>query len=104
MMALVNIGALLEYGRPTAVLRRVSGIETRSPGGASMSPTLPTGAAAGRIKVLMAKRLDGDTSKMDIDDEELPDKSAASAESPSTPEPELPATLRLAMQLAFAML
>ena len=104
MMALVNIGALLEYGRPTAVLRRVSGIETRSAGGASMRPTLPTGAAAGRIKVLMAKRLDGDTSKMEVDDEELPDKSAASAESPSTPEPELPATLRLAMQLAFAML
>ena len=62
MMALINIGSLLEYGRPTAVLRRVAGIETRSLGGPNVSPSLPAGATAGRIKVLMAKRLDGDTS------------------------------------------
>ena len=52
MMALVNISALLEYGRPTAVLRRVAGIETR-PGAPSLSPTLPVGITAGKIKVLM---------------------------------------------------
>ena len=34
-----------------------------------MSPTLPTGAAAGRMKALMVKCLDGDMSKMDIDDD-----------------------------------
>lgn len=108
MMALINIGALLEYGRPTAVLRRVAGIETRGTG-ASLSPTLPTGATAGRIKVLMAKRLDGDTSKMDIDDEDIDVDKAAAGETPSAPspisqEPELPAALKLAMQLTFAML
>ena len=106
MMALVNIGSLLEYGRPTAVLRRVAGIETRSTGGPNLSPTLPTGAAAGRIKVLMAKRLDGDPSKMDVDSEDIVvDKvPAAEAPSPSSHEPELPAALRLAMQLTFALL
>ena len=40
MMALVNIGSLLEYGRPTAVLRRIAGIETRTSGGPGMSPAL----------------------------------------------------------------
>ena len=102
MMALVNIGSLLEYGRPTAVLRRIAGIETRALGGPGTSPTLPTGAAAGRMKVLMAKRLDGDMSKMDIDDD-----AAAAGEPPLTPapqEPELPTALSLAMQLTFAML
>ncbi|KAH9946315.1 uncharacterized protein BXZ73DRAFT_86461 [Epithele typhae] len=97
MMALVNVSALLEYGRATAVLHRVSGIESR---GNNASPTLPTGAAAGRIKVLMAKRLDGD---MDVDDEEAPSVASATAAAASS-EPELPASLSLAMQLAFVML
>lgn len=108
MMALVNVCALLEYGRPTAVLRRVSGIETRSLGGPNFSPTLPTGATAGRIKVLMAKRLDGDNSKMDVDEEEVDVYKMASGASetsdPAPREPELPATLKYAMQLTFVML
>ena len=49
-MALVNIGSLLEYGRPTAVLRRIAGIETHTSGGLGKSPMLPTGAVAGRIR------------------------------------------------------
>ncbi|EJF65625.1 hypothetical protein DICSQDRAFT_77263 [Dichomitus squalens LYAD-421 SS1] len=108
MMALINIGSLLEYGRQTAVLRRVSGIETRSVGGPSLSPTLPTGVTAGRIKVLMAKRLDGDTSRMDIDDEDGEGRQGASetpdGSTPTAQEPELPATLKHAMQLTFMML
>ena len=95
MMALVNISSLLEYGRPTAVLQRIAGIETRTSGGPGMSPTLPTGAAAGRMKVLMVKRLDGDMSKMDIDDD-----ATATGEphlSPAPQEPELPTALSLAM-------
>ena len=92
MMALVNIGSRLEYGRPTAVLRRIAGIETRTSGVPGMSPTLPTAAAAGRMKVLMAKRLDGDMSKMDI--------TAAARETPlsaAPQEPGLPTALSLAM-------
>ncbi|KAI0721532.1 hypothetical protein C8T65DRAFT_705109 [Cerioporus squamosus] len=102
MMALINVGSLLEYGRPTAVLRRVAGIETRSQGGPNLSPTLPTGVTAGKIKVLMAKRLDGDSSKMEIDDEDVEVDKAA--HSPISQEPELPQALKLAMQLTFTML
>ena len=103
MMALINISSLLEYGRSTAVLRRVAGIETRGIAGPNLSPTLPNGVSAGRIKVLMVKRLDGDNSRMEVDDEdekviagETLDGSAATAE-------ELPAALRFAMQLTFVM-
>ncbi|CDO74731.1 hypothetical protein BN946_scf184686.g2 [Trametes cinnabarina] len=105
MMALINIGSLLEYGRSTAVLRRVAGIETRTPGAPGASPVLTNSANAGKIKVLMAKRLDGDHSKMEVDDEDVEDdRPAAEAHSPVSPEPELPAPLQLAMQLTFAML
>ena len=104
MMALVNISALLEYDRPTTLLCRVAGIETR-PGAPSLSPTLPAGVTAGKIKVLMVQRLDGDTSKMDIDDDEVVDKTAHQGpSSPSSQEPDLPTALRLAMQLTFAFL
>ena len=82
MMALVNISALLEYDRPTTLLCRVAGIETR-PGAPSLSPTLPAGVTAGKIKVLMVQRLDGDTSKMDIDEEEVVDKNVRPG--PSSP-------------------
>ena len=105
MMALINIGSLLEYGRPTAVLRRIAGIETRTPGGPGLSPTLPSGVTAGKIKVLMAKRLDGDSSKMEIDDDDVDiDKSAGDAASPVSQEPDLPQALKLATQLTFMML
>ncbi|KAI0349010.1 hypothetical protein OH77DRAFT_263478 [Trametes cingulata] len=110
MMALINIGSLFEYGQPTAVLRRVAGIETRTPGAPGASPILANGATAGKIKVLMAKRLEGDHSKMEVDDEDVDvDKSGAGANtseapSPVSQEPELPAALRLAMELTFSML
>ncbi|KAH9885839.1 hypothetical protein C8Q73DRAFT_669405 [Cubamyces lactineus] len=93
MMALINVGLLLEYSRPTAVLRRVAGIETHAPGAPSASPGLANGATAGKIKVLMAKRLDGDHSKMDVDDEDVDVDKAADGTSPTSPEPELPVAL-----------
>ncbi|OJT14129.1 Telomerase-binding protein EST1A [Trametes pubescens] len=108
MMALINIGSLFEYGRPTAVLRRVAGIESRAPGAPGASPVLANSAQAGRLKVLMAKRLDGDLSKMEIDDEDVDiDKSSlgtGEVPSPTSAEPELPAALQLAMELTFVML
>ncbi|KAH9853995.1 hypothetical protein C2E23DRAFT_727275 [Lenzites betulinus] len=108
MMALINIGSLFEYGRPTAVLRRVAGIETRTPGAPGASPVLANGTTAGKIKVLMAKRLEGDMSKMDIDDEDVEiDKltlQPGELPSPITPEAELPTALKLAMELTFVML
>ncbi|KAI8998858.1 hypothetical protein BD414DRAFT_476257 [Trametes punicea] len=104
MMALINIGSLLEYGRPTAVLRRVAGIETRMPGAPGASPVLANGATAGKIKVLMAKRLDGDHSKMEIDEEDVDVDRLVESPVAASPEPELPVALQLAMQLTFIML
>lgn len=108
MMALTIIGSLFEYGRPTAVLRRVAGVESRTPGAPRASPVLANSVQAGRLKVLMAKRLDGDLSKMEIDDEDVDiDKSSlgtSEVPSPTSAEPELPAVLQFAMELTFVML
>ncbi|KAI9064193.1 hypothetical protein FKP32DRAFT_1603074 [Trametes sanguinea] len=105
MMALINIGSLFEYGRSTAVLRRVAGTETRPPGAPGTSPILANSATAGKIKVLMNKRLDGDHSKMEVDDEDVDvERSPAATHPPTSPELELPGALQLAMQLTFIML
>ena len=106
MMALINISSLLEYGRSTAVLRRVAGIKTRVFAGPNLSPTLLNGVLAGRINALMAKRLDDDDFRIEVNDEdgdekvvvgEMLDGSAATVE-------ELPAAWRFAIQLTFVML
>ncbi|GBE82472.1 hypothetical protein SCP_0408560 [Sparassis crispa] len=96
MMAVLNIGSLLEYGRPNAALRRVTGI-----GG-------PTGLLVGGRVKLMSKKAEVDEKKMDVDDEDIDrfpmhvspilDDAAASTE------PEIPPSLKLAMQLAFSIL
>lgn len=111
MMAIINIGAVLEYGRSTAVLRRVSGILGRDTiPGSSASPIMTNGS---KVKV-MAKRTDGDDKKMDVDEDEDASQSlramAISQPSPSLSdasaalEPELPLGLKHALQLTFGML
>ncbi|KAJ7721075.1 hypothetical protein DFH07DRAFT_1008258 [Mycena maculata] len=93
MMAIVNICAVLEYGKPTGVLKKAGGVGTRDMSGAS--------AAAMRV---MAKRAsaadDGDKDKMDVDDDAPQQTSPAMSEA----EPEPPAAFHLALQLLFAML
>ncbi|OCH95657.1 hypothetical protein OBBRIDRAFT_767535 [Obba rivulosa] len=117
MMAIVNIGAILEYGRSTAALRRVAGL---------MDASAPNGAAAAAAKIkLMAKKPLADDKKMDVDEQEgdaegaddaKPSATRATASNgspmlmdasptPSKPaELELPPALKLSMQLTFAML
>ncbi|KAI0928296.1 hypothetical protein AcW2_004349 [Taiwanofungus camphoratus] len=118
MMAVVNIGAVLEYGRPNAVLKRVAGVGGRDMGSFSVgvSPSMGNGAGS-RVK-LMAKKPESDEKKMDVDDEDEDTEMTAGdrihptiGTSPSVPEapmastePELPTALRLAMQLTFSML
>ncbi|OBZ75187.1 hypothetical protein A0H81_04568 [Grifola frondosa] len=107
MMAVTNIASVLEYGRPTALLRRVANI------GGPNSNTVPlSGAMAGKVKLMMAKRLDDDK-KMDVDEEEEDGEATnvgpASPVIPEAPVPspntlQLPASLQLAMQLTFSML
>ncbi|KAI0078154.1 hypothetical protein K474DRAFT_1706708 [Panus rudis PR-1116 ss-1] len=96
MTAVINIGSILEYGRPNAVLRRVSGIDGRdgtgtsasaSSGGGGVSASGPgmvngssagTGAGAGatKVKLMVSKRNEGDERKMDVDGE-VADSTAA---------------------------
>ncbi|GJE97087.1 hypothetical protein PsYK624_132970 [Phanerochaete sordida] len=111
MMAIVNIGALLEYGRPTAILRRVSGVTSRENiPGSSPSPIL-------NGKVKMARRPEPEEKTMDVDDEDDPTGAnglramAISQDSPvvvetdaASSESDLPMGLKYALQLTFAML
>ena len=111
MMAVVNIGGMLEYGRSTAILRRVSGIMGRDTiPGSSASPIL-------NGKVKLARRSEAEDRRMDVDDEDDPtgvnglramaisqDSPIASEASAVPSEPELPMGLQHALQLSFVML
>ncbi|KAJ6474304.1 hypothetical protein C8R45DRAFT_1160587 [Mycena sanguinolenta] len=87
MMAIVNVCAVLEYGKPTGVLKKAGGV----------------------MRVVTAKRAaanaDGkDEDKMDVDKDNAPQQ-----ESPAMSEAEpnvqaVPASFRFALQLTFAML
>ena len=100
MMAVVNIGSILEYGRPTAVLKQISGIV----------PTIPP-LPKPRTSSKKEERRDPD--RMDIDAEEedvkmlTTDGSTSmpvSAKAYADPDGDLPVHLRLSLQLAFTML
>ncbi|KAJ7109155.1 hypothetical protein C8R44DRAFT_277493 [Mycena epipterygia] len=94
MMAVVNICAVLEYGKPTGVLKKAGGVGTRDMSGAS--------AVAMRV---MAKRglAEDDKDKMDVDEEGVQQTSPAMSEAEPAAT-EAPAPFRFALQLLFAML
>ncbi|KAI0340639.1 hypothetical protein BDW22DRAFT_1346852 [Trametopsis cervina] len=108
MMAVINIGSILEYGRSTAVLRRVAGIQPES--GAGLSPLISNG---NHVKLM--KKSESDEKKMDVDDEDnvngdnrshrltSPSIAEATPASSSASE-ELPVPLAYALQLTFMML
>src|SRR6266849_7568747 len=100
MMAAINIGALLEYGRPQGVLRRadVLGQLDRNPA-----------AAAAATKVKLARKAHADE-KMEVDGDERrrsSDMEALNAQRPSTDSAasqEPPFAFTMAQQLTFSML
>ncbi|KAJ7134972.1 hypothetical protein C8R43DRAFT_894524 [Mycena crocata] len=94
MMAIVNICAVLEYGKPTGVLKKAGGVGTRDVSGAS--------AVAMRV---MAKRVhaEDDKDKMDVDEEGVQQTSPAMSEAEAASS-EAPAAFRFALQLLFAIL
>ncbi|KAI0693720.1 hypothetical protein BC835DRAFT_1406670 [Cytidiella melzeri] len=99
MMAVINIGSIFEYGRPTAVLRRVAALQADSIAGATVSPQMLNG----RTK-FMAKRPDLDEKTMEVDDgTPLPMASPIVSEA-ATAGTELPLSLKYALQLTFTML
>jgi protein SMG6 len=105
MMALINVGAVLEYGRASAILLQASGINLNTVPGANAM-------ANGKVK-LMTKQPNGDEKRMDVDEDgdEMnglrngqlsPMASEATAATPV--EPELPLGLKCALQLTFSIL
>jgi protein SMG6 len=101
MMAVVNVGAILEYGRPSGVLRKIGVVGARE-----------GGAGGTTIRVVAKKHVmpphledDGDEKRMDVDDETFKgDPQVSPALSDANIPVELPVSLKLAMELAFSML
>ncbi len=86
-MAVINIGSILEYGKPTGVLKKLGAVGVRDAGS----------TAAMRV---MAKRELLAEDRMDVDD---PSSSPVLAQM-DTDSPDLPMGFTLAMQLTFSML
>ena len=95
MMAVVNIGSILEYGRPTAVLKQISGI-------VPAIPPLPKSRTSSRKE----ERRDSD--RMDVDAEEEDIKMVTSSpmvtKADADLDGDLPVHLKLSLQLTFFML
>ncbi|KDQ62457.1 hypothetical protein JAAARDRAFT_54406 [Jaapia argillacea MUCL 33604] len=108
MMAIVNIGSILEYGRPSGMLRKTGAL------GLSVSAAVPVASMA-RMK-LARKEADSEDKAMDVDDDTVDadgDKRMKTAvvtaiqTSPTlsnSAASELPLPLKFALQLTFAML
>jgi len=100
MMAAVNIGSILEYGRPTAVLRQISGI-------VPTIPPLPKSRASSKKE----ERRDSDRMDVDAEEEDIKMLAADGVTSSSTitksdadMDGDLPVHLKLSLQLTFSML
>ncbi|KAK1222785.1 hypothetical protein PQX77_014353 [Marasmius sp. AFHP31] len=90
MMAVVNIGAILEYNKSNSILKRCGGVSSRE-------------AGSGNPVRLMAKKEAKEDDKMDVDEE----KGSVFSPPPSDGEPdgiEKSMGFKLALELTFAML
>ncbi|KAG6333998.1 hypothetical protein ID866_5081 [Astraeus odoratus] len=100
MMAVVNIGAIMEYGRPGGVLRKIGGVGATREG---------LGAAPVRV---VAKRSppedDREERQMDVDSDSPKISSGQAHVSPPLSDvdllPELPPVFKFATELAFSIL
>ncbi|TFK55267.1 hypothetical protein OE88DRAFT_1654050 [Heliocybe sulcata] len=99
MMAVVNIGSILEYGRPGGVLRK-TGVLGLGTGASTTGESAPA-----KVKLVKKSEEDGDR-KMDIDDDVDMGASPALSEAQAIgiEAPELPLAFKFALQLTFAML
>ncbi|KAG0705195.1 hypothetical protein DFH29DRAFT_908006, partial [Suillus ampliporus] len=98
MMAVVNICAVLEYGRASGVLRKIGGVGAREPGtGGPTVKVVKKGHAAPAHR-----EDDGEEKRMDVDDEG--DLQGSPALSDANMPAELPVSFKLAIELAFSML
>jgi protein SMG6 len=107
MMGVINLGAVLEYGRASSVIRRMGGF-----GGVKDGTNL--GSAGVRVVVKRATTIaEDEKTKMDVDDGSDLKLTGAIQASPATFEAdeaisamtdEYPTPFKLATQLTFAML
>ncbi|KZT26039.1 hypothetical protein NEOLEDRAFT_1155924 [Neolentinus lepideus HHB14362 ss-1] len=100
MMAVINIGSILEYGRPGGVLRKTDVL------GLGIGASTTGGSSAAKVKLAKKPEDDGDR-RMDVDDdgEAMVTSPALSEAAASVVEaPELPPAFKLALQLTFSML
>ncbi|KAG1891533.1 hypothetical protein F4604DRAFT_1706903 [Suillus subluteus] len=98
MMAVVNIGAVFEYGRPSGVLRKIGGVGARDTGAGG-----PAVKVAKKCQAAPAFRdEDGEEKRMDVDDEGAPQTSPVPSD--ANMPAELPVSFKLALELAFSML
>ncbi|KAI6038993.1 hypothetical protein EDC04DRAFT_2868129 [Pisolithus marmoratus] len=100
MMAVINIGAIMEYGRQGGVLRKVGGMGAGRDG-AGITPV----RMVARRNPIIHHEVDREDRSMDIDDES---PVAAACQAATLPDadstPDLPPMFKFAMQLAFSML
>ncbi|KAG1842160.1 hypothetical protein DFJ58DRAFT_666167, partial [Suillus subalutaceus] len=98
MMAVVNIGAMFEYGCPSGVLRKVGGIGARDIGAGG-----PAVKVAKKYQAMPAfHNEDGEEKRMDMDAEGAPQTSPVPSD--TNMPAELPVSFKLALELAFSML
>ncbi|KIJ69496.1 hypothetical protein HYDPIDRAFT_79483 [Hydnomerulius pinastri MD-312] len=103
MMATVNIGAIMEYGRPGGVLRKVGGTGVTRDG----APAAPIRVVAKRSTAVRHDE-DGEEKRMEVDDDGTKPSPGQVQISPALSDVglplELPQTFKFAMELAFSML
>ncbi|KDQ59481.1 hypothetical protein JAAARDRAFT_126988 [Jaapia argillacea MUCL 33604] len=97
MMAVVNIGSILEYGRPSGMLRKTGAL------GLGVTSAVPVASMA-RMK-LAKKEADSEDKNMDVDDDTAVVTAIQTSPTLSnSAASELPLPLKFALQLTFAML
>jgi len=102
MMAVINIGAVLEYGRPGGVLRKIGVVGARE--GGSNGATVRVVAKKNHGPSAHLED-DGEEKRMDVDEDAFKgDPQVSPALSDANPPVELPLMLRLAMELSFSTL
>ena len=105
MMAVINLSSVLEYGRPNGVLRKIGCVGTREASGPQAAAAMRVMAKKAAAGVPGSTPLNGvDEERMDVDDENRPDRSPLGESHGDDELPDQPPAFKFALQLTFAML
>ena len=96
---------VLEYGRPNGVLRKIGCVGTREASGPQAAAAMRVMAKKAAAGVPGSTPLNGvDEERMDVDDENRPDRSPLGESHGDDELPDQPPAFKFALQLTFAML